>query len=159
MSQVSVLFVCLGNICRSPTAHGVFMHQVAKAGLGDLVTIDSAGTSDWHIGKSPDHRTTACALNRGYDLSILSARQVIPADFKRFDYILAMDNENLAHLQRMRPNTYAGTLGLFLDFAEDSDYREVPDPYYGGAQGFELVLDLIESAGQGLLQRIQAQLL
>lgn len=158
MSKFSVLFVCLGNICRSPTAHGVFIQQVADMGLESRIYIDSAGTSDWHIGKSPDPRTTDCARKRGYDLSSLSARQVIPADFKRFDYILAMDHENLAHLERMSPKAYSGTLGLFLDFADNNEYQEVPDPYYGGAQGFELVLDLIESAGQGLLKDIQTRL-
>jgi low molecular weight protein-tyrosine phosphatase len=154
---VKVLFVCLGNICRSPTAHGVFMRQVQESGHDYDIVIDSAGTSDWHIGKAPDARTSACALSRGYDLSDLRARQVVRQDFEEYDYILAMDEDNLQYLRELSPATYTGNLSLFLSFSERQDYHEVPDPYYGGEQGFELVLDLIESAGVGLLKHIQLQ--
>jgi low molecular weight protein-tyrosine phosphatase len=154
---VKVLFVCLGNICRSPTAHGVFKRQVQESGRDHDIIIDSAGTSDWHIGKAPDARTTVCALSRGYDLSDLRARQVMQQDFEEYDYILAMDEDNLQYLRELSPATYVGNLNLFLSFSERHDYHEVPDPYYGGEQGFELVLDLIESAGVGLLKHIQLQ--
>ncbi len=152
-----VLFVCLGNICRSPTAHGVFLHQVAEAGLADAVTVDSAGTGAWHVGEPPDARATAAARGRGYDLSRLRARQVAPLDFERFDYILAMDRSNLSHLQAMRPDAYPGHVGLFLDYHPQPPFREVPDPYYGGDRGFEEVLDLVEAAGRGLLQALGRQ--
>ena len=150
-----VLFVCLGNICRSPTAHGVFSHQVSSAGLADRVLVDSAGTGAWHVGEPPDSRATAAARGRGYDLTPLRARQVRSGDFEEFDYILAMDRSNLSHLEAMRPGGYAGHLGLFLDFHPSPPFREVPDPYYGGEKGFEDVLDLIEAAGQGLLTRLE----
>jgi len=150
-----VLFVCLGNICRSPTAHGLFQHKVKQAGLTDNIHIESAGTGAWHVGKTPDVRAQAKAAERGYDLSYIRARQVEPSDFERFDYILAMDESNLDELQRMAPSNYSGHLSLFLDFANDADHREVPDPYYGGDQGFELVLDLVEQACEGLLSEIR----
>lgn len=153
-----VLFICLGNICRSPTAHGVFEHLVNTSGWGDRIMVDSAGTSDWHIGKAPDARTVAAARQRQYDLSTLRARQVTTADFDEFDYLLAMDANNLAHLQQLKPDHFTGHLGLFLDFAQDDSYREVPDPYYGGTDGFEQVLDLVEAASQGLLQHLVQQL-
>jgi protein-tyrosine phosphatase len=154
----AVLFVCLGNICRSPTAHGVFVRQVADAGLSDTVDIDSAGTGAWHIGEPPDARATVAARGRGYDLSPLRARQVTPGDFERFDYILAMDRSNLMHLDSMRPGGYPGHLGLFLDFHPDAPVSEVPDPYYGGDAGFEEVLDLVETAGSALLSTIRREL-
>ena len=154
----SVLFVCLGNICRSPTAHGVFSAQVAEAGLAGRIAIDSAGTGAWHVGEPPDGRATAAALQRGYDLSGLRARQVDPADFERFHYILAMDRSNLSHLEAMRPAGYRGHLGLFLDFHPRPPTREVPDPYYGGDRGFEEVLDLVERAGRGLLEAMERDL-
>lgn len=154
MKQTHVLFVCLGNICRSPTAEGVFRNLVKKRGLESQITIDSAGTGDWHIGKGADVRAAKAALTRGYDLSSLRARQAIADDFHQFDYILAMDNANLRDLKQLAPKDYAGQLALFLDFSSQSDYSEVPDPYYGGEQGFELVLDLIEDASEGLLQHI-----
>ncbi|GAB3272234.1 low molecular weight protein-tyrosine-phosphatase [Parahaliea aestuarii] len=152
-SQVRILFVCLGNICRSPTAHGVFEQMVAARGLSARVEVDSCGTGDWHIGRAPDQRAQAAAAARGYDLQHLRARQVSPADFDRFDYILAMDESNLRDLQAMRPASFTGHLGLFLPFA-DSPEREVPDPYYGGDEGFDRVLDLIEAASSGLLAEI-----
>ena len=152
---VHVLFVCLGNICRSPTAEGIFRKVVADAGLSERIKIDSAGTGGWHIGKSPDARATAAALQRGYDLSTLRARQVSAIDFGHYDYILAMDEENLRNLEQMKPANYHGELALFLSFARGTKHREVPDPYYGGEAGFTLVLDLIENAAAGLLQHIQ----
>lgn len=150
-----VLFVCLGNICRSPTAHGLFQHKVERAGLTQEIHIESAGTGAWHVGKSPDARAQAKAAERGYDLSAIRARQVEPADFERFDYILAMDESNLDDLQSMAPENFSGQLSLFLDFAGNAEHREVPDPYYGGDRGFELVLDLVEQACDGLLQEIR----
>lgn len=153
---INVLFVCLGNICRSPTAHGVFEKLVADQQFSTRIFTDSAGTSNWHIGGSPDPRSTAVAAQRGYDLTQLQARQVSAEDFSHFHYVLAMDNDNLNHLQALQPNDYNGTLSLFLDFSR-SEMREVPDPYYGGTDGFETVLDLIEQASQGLLADIKAK--
>ena len=153
--MAKVLFVCLGNICRSPTADGIFRNLVAQANLDQKILVDSAGTGDWHIGKAPDARTVAAARNRGYDLSVLRARQVNKSDFAEFDYVLAMDNSNLKDLQRMKPFDYKGHLGLFLEFGSRGDYLEVPDPYYGGKEGFDLVLDLVEDAAQGLLNHIR----
>ncbi len=153
--MVKVLFVCLGNICRSPTADGVFRKLIADAGLDDQVQVDSAGTAGWHIGRAPDARTVAAAKNRGYDLSELRARQVSKMDFFEYDYILAMDNANLGDLKSLKPANYTGHLGLFLAFSEQDEYREVPDPYHGGSEGFELVLDLVEDAAQGLLNDIR----
>jgi len=151
---VKVLFVCLGNICRSPTAHGVFQGLLDQHGLNNIICVDSAGTAAWHVGKSPDTRSCEAAAKRGYDLSHLSARQVVQGDFDEYDYVLAMDVENLQNLKRLAPEGYSGHLGLFLDFSEKHDDTEVPDPYYGGAQGFEWVLDLTESASSGLLAHI-----
>jgi protein-tyrosine phosphatase len=152
---VNVLFVCLGNICRSPTAHGVFEAKVRKAGLQQQIVIDSAGTGDWHIGAAPDSRTSAVALTRGYDLSALRARQVVRDDFAQFHYVLAMDRSNLADLQRMKPASFNGYLGLLLEFHPFATVQEVPDPYYGGTDGFNTVLDLIENAAQGLLDHLR----
>ncbi len=156
--QVAVLFVCLGNICRSPTAHGIFAELVQKNGLSAQIFIDSAGTGDWHIGRAPDQRAQQAALARGYDLSPLRARKVGSDDFHHFDYILAMDRENLKDLKAMKPRSYSGHLGLFLRFAATRrGPDEVPDPYYGGPQGFEQVIDLVELASQGLLEHIWRQ--
>lgn len=154
---MKVLFVCLGNICRSPTAEGVFRHKVREAGLEGRIDIDSAGTGDWHVGKAPDDRSSQAALLRGYDLSSQRARQVLRDDFQRFDLILAMDHDNLARLQALRPASGGAELDLFLrryQLALD----EVPDPYYGGADGFEQVLDLIEQASDALLAEIRGRL-
>ncbi len=154
---MKVLFVCLGNICRSPTAEGVFRRYVEQAGLSEKITIDSAGTADWHIGKAPDPRTQAAAAVRGYDLSTLRGRQAVPADFAEFDLILAMDNSNLSNLQAMQPADGKAELALYLPrFGIRPD--EVPDPYYGGEDGFELVLDMLEQASQVLLNEIKARL-
>lgn len=156
MKQTRVLFVCLGNICRSPTAHGVFARMVAQRNLADLIEVDSCGTGGWHVGEPPDARATAEALKRGYDLSPLRARQIRDADFQRFDYILAMDQMNLADLQAMCPAAYPGRLDLFLSFAGNAPETEVPDPYYGGDRGFAHVLDLVEQASAGLLTEISS---
>ncbi|MCV2882924.1 low molecular weight protein-tyrosine-phosphatase [Actibacterium sp. XHP0104] len=147
-----ILFVCLGNICRSPTAHGVFETLAAQAGAD--VVVESAGTGGWHVGDPPDRRATAEAAKRGYDLSHLRAQQVTAADFARFDLIVAMDHSNLAALERMRPIDSETPVELFLSYAQ-TDYDEVPDPYYSG--GFDLVLDLIEEASRGLLATLARQ--
>ncbi len=152
--RTSVLFVCLGNICRSPTAEGVFTALVERHGLAGSILVDSCGTGDWHIGRAPDSRATAAAAKRGYDLRHLRARQVNIDDFDRYHYILAMDESNLRDLQALRPHHHKGHLGLFLEFAPNGDLVDVPDPYYRGDEGFVQVLDLIESASAGLLQRI-----
>lgn len=152
MSTVSVLFVCLGNICRSPTAHGVCAQLVAARELQDVVQIDSAGTGDWHVGKAPDRRATAAARRRGYDLGGLRARTVEVEDFHRFDHILAMDRSNLADLEAMAPPDCHARIGLLLDYGS-ADETEVPDPYYGGDDGFHRVLDLIEDAVGDWLDR------
>lgn len=153
--KVKVLFVCMGNICRSPTAEAVFRHQVQQAGLHERIEIDSAGTHDYHIGEAPDARTQSAARQRGYDMSSLRGRQVEAGDFRRFDYVLAMDEANLDILKRLRPQDARSHLGLFLEFAQRHGEREVPDPYFGGAEGFEHVLDLVEDAANGLLQHVR----
>lgn len=154
---MKVLFVCLGNICRSPTAEGVFRRYVEQAGLSDKISIDSAGTSDWHIGKTPDPRTQVAAAKRGYDLSTLRGRQASVEDFTEFDLILAMDKSNLSNLQAIQPVDAKAELALYLPrFGISPD--EVPDPYYGGEDGFELVLDMLEQASQVLLDEIKARL-
>lgn len=153
MSQISVLFVCLGNICRSPTAHGVFQQRVIARGLQECIRVDSAGTGDWHIGHQPDRRSAAAALRRGYDLDTLRARQVCARDFHEHDYILAMDAQNMLDLERLRPADFRGELALFLSYGSRG-LREVPDPYYGEHDGFEHVLDLVEDAAEGLLNEL-----
>jgi len=155
--RVKVLFVCLGNICRSPTAEGVFRHVVNNASLSKHIHIDSAGTANWHQGRAPDSRTIAAAKKRNVDLSVLRARAVRSEDFHEFDYILAMDDANLSDLEKIKPADYKGHLGLFLEFGSHKHHRHVPDPYHGGDDGFELVLDLIEDAAAGLLSSIQKQ--
>lgn len=155
MKKVKVLFVCMGNICRSPTAEGVFRHLVKEAGLTEGFFIDSAGTHDYHIGAPPDRRAQVAAASRGYDLGELRGRQVTARDFTEFDYILAMDEENLSNLKRICPPQYHAKLSLFLYHGKRFPEREVPDPYYGGVQGFEHVLDLVEDASAGLLDKIR----
>lgn len=154
---MNILFVCLGNICRSPTAEGVFRQRVRAAGLADRVHIDSAGTGDWHVGKGPDPRTCRAALQRGYDLSPLRARQVAAEDFQRFDLILAMDHDNLLRLKDIQPDHARAELDLLLR-RYGLGRGVVPDPYYGGADGFEQVLDLIEAASDALLAEIKGRL-
>jgi protein-tyrosine phosphatase len=153
-TMIKVLFVCMGNICRSPTAEGVFRQRVREAGLEQRIMIDSAGTHDYHIGKPPDRRAQAAAAGRGYDLSGLRGRQVEKRDFEEFDYILAMDTENLVNLNRIKPPQHKARVGLFSEYGQHSGAREVPDPYYGGDQGFEQVLDMVETAAAGLLAEI-----
>jgi len=150
----SVLFVCMGNICRSPTAEGVFRAAVAQAGLAHSIRADSAGTGDWHVGAPPDRRAIQAARRRGYDLTALRARRFEIADFECFGWILAMDTANLRSLEAIKPRGYEGHLGLLLDVAPDLGVREVPDPYYGGPDGFERVLDLVETASAALLARV-----
>ena len=156
-ARTSVLFVCMGNICRSPTAETVFREHALRAGFADELLIESAGIGAWHVGEPPDKRAILHARRRGYDLAALRARQVTRDDFVRFDYILAMDLRNLRDLRVLRPGDYSGYLGLFLDFAPHLGLHEVPDPYYGGPEGFEAVLELVERASEGLLAHIRAR--
>ena len=150
-----ILFVCLGNICRSPTAEAVF-RAVAAREMPDLaLEIDSAGTAAYHVGELPDRRTREAAARRGYDLSTLRARVVEADDFEHYDLILAMDRENLRTLERSAPPEARERLRLFLEFAPEAGVSEVPDPYYGGPNGFEDVLDLIEAASRGLIEHLR----
>jgi protein-tyrosine phosphatase len=154
-NKVSVLFVCMGNICRSPTAEAVFRHYVESAGLSDVILIDSAGTHDYHVGHAPDARSQQAAEQRGYQMAGLRGRQVDKSDFERFDYVLAMDRANLSILQYLAPRGCKKHVQLFLDYARHHSETEVPDPYYGGSLGFERVLDMVEDAAQSLLQHIR----
>ncbi len=156
--MIKVLFVCMGNICRSPTADGIFTDLVKKEGLRDQIKIDSAGTHAYHIGEPPDLRSQEAALKRGIDLSELRARKVEKSDFSQFDYILAMDKENYQGLQKICPREQADRLHLFLDFAPHLGRKEVSDPYFGGVKGFDDVLDLVEAASVGLLAEIRQRL-
>jgi protein-tyrosine phosphatase len=156
--RFSVLMVCMGNICRSPTAEGVLRHLVQQAGLEDRILIDSAGTHDYHVGSPPDRRSREHAGLRGYDLAGLRARQVHRLDFERFDLLLAMDWDNLERLQALCPQPHRGKLKRLMEFAPPGLGDEVADPYYGGKDGFETVLDHVEAACQGLLQHIRSQL-
>jgi protein-tyrosine phosphatase len=155
--MVSVLFVCMGNICRSPTAQGVFEQLVADNDLTSIIQIDSAGTHAYHIGERPDERASATALKRGVDLSLQQARRVSADDFHAFDYVIAMDSSNFEDLASNCPPEHEAKLRLFMDFADKLETNEVPDPYYGGTTGFERVLDLIEEASAGLLAEIRQQ--
>jgi protein-tyrosine phosphatase len=156
MKHIKVLFVCMGNICRSPTAQGVFRAMVEREGLSERILTDSAGTIDYHIGGLPDRRARETALKRGVDLSDLRARLVTVSDFEAFDYVVAMDRSNFQDLSALCPPGLEDRLHMFLDFAPDQPVREVPDPYYGGTAGFERVFDLVEEASRGLLTRIKA---
>jgi len=153
--KVSVLFVCMGNICRSPTAEGVFRHIVENASLSNWITTDSAGTHAYHIGEQPDRRAQETARGRGIELSDLRARKAVIEDFDLFDYVIAMDNDNYHILRQLAGNENHQNLKLFLEFSEKYNETEVPDPYYGGEQGFEHVFDLVESASYGLLEDIK----
>lgn len=154
--MVNVLFVCMGNICRSPIAQGVFERAVESEGLEAEVSVDSAGTGSWHIGQPPDARGREVAKRRGYDLDAQRARRLDPLDCEKFDYILVMDEENYRTASALcrRPKTQ---VRLLLDYAPDSEVKEVPDPYFSGPEGFEYVLDLVESAVKGLLEDIRRQ--
>ncbi|WP_373924974.1 low molecular weight protein-tyrosine-phosphatase [Duganella vulcania] len=154
-AKTSVLFVCMGNICRSPTAEGVFRHRAAAAGLADRFIIDSAGTHGYHVGEPPDARSMEHAANRGYDLSAQRSRKVAASDFEDFDLVLAMDHDNLRLLEAACPPQHRHKLGLFMAHASRSPSEVVPDPYYGGGRGFDLVLDYIEDASDGLIAALK----
>lgn len=154
MSRHRLLFVCLGNICRSPLAEGVFGHAAARARCEGDFDLDSAGTAGWHIGRGPDERARRAALNRGIDISRQSARQATREDFRNFDMILAMDADNVRELEYLAPEDARAQVRLFMEFAPEAGVGEVPDPYYGGPEGFDEALDLIEAASQGLLAHL-----
>ena len=150
-----VLFVCLGNICRSPTAEGIFRHLLEQRGIeAERVEFDSAGTHGYHVGKGPDPRAAEAAMRRGISLAGIRARQLEPADFQQFDLILCADESNLHNVSEMRPAGARAEVRLLLEYASESPHREVPDPYYGGERGFEQVLDLVEEACEGLLEEL-----
>lgn len=148
-----ILFVCLGNICRSPTAEGVFSAEAEKAGMSDRYEIDSAGTGGWHQGEPPDARATAAAAERGVDIAHLRARQVKTRDFDYFDLILAMDRSNFSELSRRAPRSSTARIAMITDFAPETGASEVGDPYYGGPEGFERTIDLLEACCRGLLKQ------
>ena len=156
-----ILFVCTGNICRSPTAEGVFRKLVENAGLGDDILIDSAGTGSWHVGSPPDARAVAAASDNGLDISPLRARQVVRDDFKDFDLIIALDRTHLKALEAMRPGFSPehdrAVLKLMMAFAPQYGTLDVPDPYYGGKEGFQNVFDMIESASRAILDYVQQE--
>ena len=154
MKPYAILFCCTGNICRSPTAEGVFAKKVSDAGLASRFRVDSAGTHGYHIGEAPDRRTQSAAGMRGYDLSGLRARRVERLDFERFDLVLAMDYDNREFLVRLCPPARGYKLKLMMEYARSFTAREVPDPYDGGPDGFEVVLDMLEDATEGLLQAV-----
>ncbi|HKJ53172.1 MAG TPA: low molecular weight protein-tyrosine-phosphatase [Gammaproteobacteria bacterium] len=156
IKPVRVLFVCMGNICRSPTAHGVFQALVEKQGLGDSIRVDSAGTHSYHVGNAPDPRSQATARARGVDLSGLRARRFVSEDFLDFDYLVAMDRDNLADMLAIKPENASARAELMLDYATDRSAREIPDPYYGN-DGFELVYGMIVDASGGLLRQIRGR--
>ncbi|MEX3932623.1 low molecular weight protein-tyrosine-phosphatase [Paraburkholderia phymatum] len=173
MNTVAICFVCLGNICRSPTAEGVMRHMLAEAKLTDHVIVDSAGTGNWHIGEAPDERAQRAAKSRGYDLSTFRGRQITAADFERFDLIIAMDDKNVAALRQICPPGQGDKIRLLMEFATDRavsaanevekvtpgfDMREVVDPYFGGGEGFETVLDQCEAACRGLIGALRPRL-
>lgn len=152
--KTKVLFVCMGNICRSPTAEGVFRHLVESRNLDDQIFVDSAGTHAYHIGEQPDRRSQQVALQRGIDMSSQRGRKVKETDFDDFDYVLAMDQSNYNDLKHLASPAGRKKLHLFMDFAQDWSETEVPDPYYGGSDGFERVFDMVEAASEGLLEDI-----
>ncbi len=161
--KISVLFICLGNICRSPTAQGLFQYYVDQANLADSILVDSAGTGSWHEGEAPDSRAQLVALNKGYDISHLRGRSVENNDFLSFDYMLAMDDQNLYFLENMKPDNYHGGLGLFLkiannrveDCSTDNKIMQVPDPFYGDSAHFEKAIALIDYGSKNLLAKIR----
>lgn len=158
MNSIAVCFVCLGNICRSPSAEAVMRDLVERARLADRIVIDSAGTGDWHIGEPPDGRAQKAAKKRGYDLSKLRGRQVAAADFARFDLFIVMDDANAAALTAVCPPEHRDKIRLLMEFATRDDSRVVVDPYFGGEEGFEKVLDQCEDACEGLLKALRVQL-
>lgn len=155
MNKIRVLFVCMGNICRSPLAHGVFEHLVADTGFDDRVEVDSAGTHAYHVGEAPDPRSQEVALRNRIDLSGQRARKVVAGDFERFDYVLAMDRQNHQILAQLCPPGLDHKLRMFMEFAPELNVAEVPDPYYGGPTGFDYVFDLVRAASDGLLSEIR----
>ena len=155
MEKIKVLFVCMGNICRSPTAHGVFAAQVTNEGLLDRIEVDSAGTHAYHVGEPPDSRAQETALRKGIDLSEQRARRARSEDFLHFDYIVAMDQDNYHSLSAICPDGREDKIHMLMDFAPDFRTREVPDPYYGGPTGFDRVVDMVESACTGLLDEVK----
>lgn len=154
VNKIAICFVCMGNICRSPTAEGVFRHKARLAGIEEKLHITSAGTHGYHIGCSPDKRSASVALTRGYNLSTIKSQRVEQKDFQVFDYILPMDKANFSYLKALKPEEAKATLKLFMEFSKKYDEREVPDPYYGGNKGFELVLDMIEDAADGFIEHL-----
>jgi len=154
--MVNVLFVCLGNICRSPSAEGIFRKIVADAGLADSFSIDSCGMIDYHRGEAPDRRAQATALSKGIDLSQLKARQYRATDFEEFDYILVMDKQNREAIQKVCPNNHIDKIHMMCDFTVEFDETEVPDPYFGGDYGFEAVYALLTDSSRGLLAHIKS---
>jgi protein-tyrosine phosphatase len=156
-STISVLFVCMGNICRSPTAEGVFRHLVHASGLADRIDIDSAGTHAYHVNEPADRRATDAAARRGYSLDNIRARRIRAEDFDRFDYIIAMDRDNRTMLVEQAESHHHHKIRLLLEFSPGQE-EDVPDPYYGGAAGFERVLDLVEKASRGLLETLRKSL-
>ncbi len=157
MKQIKVLFVCMGNICRSPTAEGVFNRVIKDKGTADHFLVDSAGTHAYHVGEPSDTRAQQTAKNRGVDLSKIRARKVSPTDFEYFDHVLAMDADNYHMLLAESPEEHQHKIALFLDYAADRSEQDVPDPYYGGANGFEHVFDLVEDASQGFYQTVMKE--
>lgn len=157
--KIKVLFVCMGNICRSPTAEGVFTKRIREEGLQDMIVVDSAGTHAYHVGEPPDLRAQKAASKRSVELQHLRARRATVEDFHEFDYVLAMDLDNLRGLEAIYPPGAKGKPHLFLSYAPLLEHREVPDPYYGGPMGFERVLDMIEEATEGLIQDIRLRYL
>ncbi len=153
-----ILFVCMGNICRSPTAEGVFRALLRKHKLDGQIEVDSAGTHGYHVGEAPDSRTQRAAASRGYDLSSMRARKGAAQDLEYFDLIVAMDRNNLEALQRLCPKDKLGRLKLFMDYSANFDDDEVPDPYYGLGHGFDLVLDMVEDASEGLIESLRKEI-
>lgn len=151
-----ILFICMGNICRSPSAEAVFSQLLKQRGLAQDFVIDSAGTHSYHVGSPPDRRSMRAARQRGIEMAHLRARQVVAADFDRFDWLVVMDQNNLASLQAMFPDAQLQKIHAMMDFATEASHAEVPDPYYGGDHGFELVLDLLADASKGLLEFVCA---
>jgi protein-tyrosine phosphatase len=158
MNKVSVCFVCLGNICRSPTAEAVMRRMVGQAGLDGRIHVDSAGTGDWHVGEAPDERAQRAGLRRGYDLAPLRGRQIGAADFEHFDLVVAMDEANVTALRQVAPPAARDKIHLLMEFAPQLETRVVADPYFGGEAGFETVLDQCEAACEGLLAALRTRL-